>query len=67
MTPSKGKNHLIQYLQGTNNTWLNDELVEDSKLTAFCVGKRIKIDGKIIKIGKRKYQVYDKIIYCSLV
>jgi hypothetical protein len=47
-------NHLIQYLQGTNN-----ELVEDNELTAFCVGKRIRIDGKIIKVGKREYQVYD--------
>jgi hypothetical protein len=52
-------NHLIQYLQGTNNAGLMDELVEDSELTAFCVGKRIRIDGKNIKIGKREYQVYD--------
>jgi hypothetical protein len=52
-------NHLIQYLQGTNTAWLIDELVEDSKQTAFCVGKRIRVDGKIIKIGKREYEVYD--------
>jgi hypothetical protein len=52
-------NHLIQYLQGTNNAELIDEFAEDSELTAFCVGKRIRIDGKIIKIGKREYQVYD--------
>jgi hypothetical protein len=48
-------NHLIQYLQGTNNAGLMDELVEDSELTAFCVGKRIRIDGKIIKSGGEKY------------
>jgi hypothetical protein len=47
-------NHLIQYLQGTNTAWLIDELVEDSRQTAFCVGKRIRVDGKIIKIGKRE-------------
>jgi hypothetical protein len=52
-------NHLIRYLQGTNNAGLIDELVKDSELTAFCVGKRIRIDGKIIKIGKREYPVYD--------
>jgi hypothetical protein len=52
-------NHLIQYLQGTNNAGLIDELAEDGELTAFGVGKRIRIDGKIIKIGKREYQVYD--------
>jgi hypothetical protein len=52
-------NHLIQYLQGLNNARLIDELTEDSELTAFCVGKRIRIDGKFIKIGKREYQVYD--------
>jgi hypothetical protein len=52
-------NHLIQYLQGTNTTLLIDEPIDDSELTAFCVGKRIRIDGKVIKIGKREYQVYD--------
>jgi hypothetical protein len=52
-------NHLIQYLQGTNNAWLIDKLAQDSEPTNFCVGKRIRIDGEIIKIGKRKYQVYD--------
>ncbi len=52
-------NHLIQYLQGKNNALLIDKLAEDSEPTAFCVGKRIRIDGEAIKIGKREYQAYD--------
>lgn len=52
-------NHLIQYLQGTNNEERIRAFVEDSLPTAFCVGNRIGIDGKRIRIGKKDYQVYD--------
>jgi hypothetical protein len=52
-------NHLIQYLQGTNNALLIDKLAEDSELTNFCVGKSIRIDGEIIRIRKREHQIYD--------
>lgn len=52
-------NHLIQYLQGTNNADSIHEFVKDSVPTAFCVGNRIGIDGKIIRIGKKDYHLYN--------
>lgn len=52
-------NHLIQYLQDTNSAERIVKFLEDNVPTAFCVGKRISIDGKMIRIGKRDYQVYD--------
>lgn len=52
-------NHLIQYLQGANNSGLVDTLMENAISTAFQVGRRISIDGKKIRIGKRDYQTYD--------
>lgn len=49
-------NYLIKCLQGETNPGLIDV---HSVPTAFCVGTKVSINGKTIRIGKKEYCVYD--------
>lgn len=51
--------NIIDYLQGNRNSGLIDILMGDSVPSSFNVGRRISVDGKVIKIGKKNYNTYE--------
>ncbi len=50
---------LIDLLQSNANSAVIDSILGDSLPSPFTIGRRISIDEKTIKIGKRSYDVYE--------
>lgn len=51
--------NLINLLQGGEKSAVIDSILGDSLPSPFTIGRRIAVDEKTIKIGKRSYDVFE--------